>query len=86
MSSTDDGRDEDFHLKSTFGRSTGALAPVTDPESGLPVDLDAMEFTDTLQSPAIDLGDPSSAFSAEPAPNGGYVNLGAYGNTSQASR
>ncbi len=36
-------------------------------------------------SPAIDAGDPASPFSAEPAPNGGRINLGAYGNSSQAA-
>ena len=37
-------------------------------------------------SPAINRGDSQSAFSMEPLPNGGYVDLGAYGNTSQASK
>ena len=37
-------------------------------------------------SPAIDCGDPAADFSLEPAPNGGRINLGAYGNTSEASR
>ncbi|MDR2693602.1 MAG: right-handed parallel beta-helix repeat-containing protein [Chitinispirillales bacterium] len=36
-------------------------------------------------SPAIDAGNPSSDFSKEPAPNGGRVNLGCYGNTAEAS-
>ncbi len=35
-------------------------------------------------SPCIDSGDPSSDFSNEPEPNGGRVDMGAYGNTSQA--
>jgi hypothetical protein len=33
----------------------------------------------------IDVGDPASDHSQEPAPNGNRVNLGAYGNTPQAS-
>ncbi|NCC51056.1 MAG: hypothetical protein EOM20_07555 [Spartobacteria bacterium] len=37
-------------------------------------------------SPGIDLGDPRGAYVNEPAPNGGVVNLGAYGNTMFASR
>ena len=37
-------------------------------------------------SPAIDMGDPADDYSLEPAPNGGFVNLGAYGNTPEASR
>ncbi len=36
-------------------------------------------------SPCIDAGDPSSAFSEEPEPNGGRVNMGAYGNTREAT-
>ncbi|MBX3724508.1 MAG: hypothetical protein KF823_01145 [Xanthomonadales bacterium] len=42
--------------------------------------------SDLVTSPAIDAGDPASAFSLEPLPNGGRINLGAYGNTPQASR
>ena len=37
-------------------------------------------------STAIDRGDPESAYANEPSPNGGRVNLGAYGNTAQASK
>jgi parallel beta-helix repeat protein len=35
-------------------------------------------------SPCIDAGDPASAFSLEPEPDGGRINMGAYGNTPQA--
>jgi len=41
---------------------------------------------DDITSPCIDLGDPNGPLGSEPFPNGGYVNLGAYGGTSQASR
>lgn len=41
---------------------------------------------DTEHSPAIDAGDPTSNYSLETLPNGGRVNIGAYGNTIQASR
>lgn len=61
----------DYHLRSAGGRFDPALrAFVTDP----------------VTSPAIDRGDPTSDHSAEPQPNGGRVNLGAYGNTGEASR
>ena len=40
----------------------------------------------TSYSPAIDLGDPAADYSLEPAPNGSRLNLGAYGNTVEASR
>jgi len=36
-------------------------------------------------SPAIDAGDPDDPYSAEPAPDGCRVNMGAYGNTSSAT-
>ena len=36
-------------------------------------------------SRTIDTGDPSSPYANEPAPNGGVVNLGAYGNTAEAA-
>ncbi len=42
--------------------------------------------TDPADSPMIDAGDPSSDFANEPAANGNRVNLGAWGNTSRASR
>ncbi|MDP2896180.1 MAG: choice-of-anchor Q domain-containing protein [bacterium] len=35
-------------------------------------------------SPCIDAGDPASAFSNEPEPNGGRIDMGAYGNTAEA--
>ena len=41
---------------------------------------------DSVISPAIDQGNPSSDFSNEPSPNGGRINIGAYGNTSEASK
>ena len=40
---------------------------------------------DATLSPLVDAGSPASTYANEPAPNGGYVNLGAYGNTQQAS-
>ena len=60
----------DYHLQST----SGSFNPVT--QTFVPR---------RAQSTAIDTGDPASDFSNEPAPNGGFVNLGAYGNTPEAS-
>ncbi|MHC4573544.1 MAG: choice-of-anchor Q domain-containing protein, partial [Planctomycetota bacterium] len=37
-------------------------------------------------SPAIDAGHPLTDWSNEPWPNGGRVNMGAYGNTKEATR
>ncbi len=83
-SGTDHGLDDDFHDQSTAGSfHGGALAP--DASTGLPVALTATLTADAGESPAIDRGDPAAAFSLEPAPNGGFINLGAFGDTAQAS-
>lgn len=61
----------DFHLRSQAGRF--------DPATG--------SFTnDGITSPLIDAGAPTSAFINEPAPNGGRINIGRFGNTPEASR
>ncbi|OGV64337.1 MAG: hypothetical protein A2498_02040 [Lentisphaerae bacterium RIFOXYC12_FULL_60_16] len=41
---------------------------------------------DVTNSPCLDAGDPASDYSLEPPFNGGRINLGAYGNTRQASK
>jgi len=66
---TADGSDDNFHLQSIHGSFK--------PGSGYSPDAE--------QSPAIDRGDPADAFNLEPEENGGFINLGAYGNTAQAS-
>ncbi|WP_291990075.1 right-handed parallel beta-helix repeat-containing protein, partial [Luteitalea sp.] len=82
-----DGRDDDFHLQSRYGSfHGGSLAPVRNAISGLPMLLPGVLALDANQSAGIDRGNPSDAFANEPAPNGGYVNIGAYGNTAQASK
>lgn len=40
---------------------------------------------DSVNSPCLDAGDPASPFANEPKPNGSRINLGAFGNTDQAS-
>jgi parallel beta-helix repeat protein len=61
----------DYHLRSKGGR--------LDPGSSSWV-------IDTEHSACIDTGDPASDCSNEPAPNGGRINMGAYGNTPEASK
>jgi parallel beta-helix repeat protein len=68
----------DAHLRSTGGRY--------DPSRGLPPDDPAAWVIDASQSPCIDAGNPATAYVNEARPNGGRVNMGAYGNTAQASR
>lgn len=41
---------------------------------------------DDATSPCIDTGDPDAAFDLEPLPNGGRVDLGVYGNATEASK
>jgi len=41
---------------------------------------------DDVTSVCIDAGDPNAAVGAEPFPNGGFINMGAYGGTAEASR
>jgi parallel beta-helix repeat protein len=60
----------DYHLKSQAGR--------WDPDSQTWVQ-------DNVTSPCIDKGDPVSPVGTEQAPNGGVINMGAYGGTAQAS-
>gem|GEM_PF-484037 len=61
----------DYHLKSSAGRWNVTTG---------------QWVTDTASSPAIDAGNPGSDFSREPADNGERVNLGAFGNSNQASK
>ena len=61
----------DYHLKSKAGRW----------------DLKTKKFVkDMVDSPCIDAGDPKTEWKSEPKPNGGRVNIGAYGNTPEASK
>ncbi len=63
--------DGDYHLKSQAGR--------LDPSSG-------SWIVDDVTSPCLDAGDPNSPIGHEPFPNGGVINMGAYGGTAEASK
>lgn len=63
--------DGDYHLKSQAGR--------WDPTSQSWV-------KDDVTSPYIDAGDPARPVGDEPSPNGGIINMGAYGGTAEASK
>jgi hypothetical protein len=63
--------DGDYHLNSQAGR--------WDPKSKSWV-------KDDVTSPCIDAGDPMSPIGYEPFPNGGRINMGAYGGTAEASK
>jgi Leucine-rich repeat (LRR) protein len=61
----------DYHLQSQAG--------CWDPE-------EAAWQQDGATSPCIDAGDPTAPVGGEPLPNGGVINMGAYGGTLQASK
>ncbi|UCG55802.1 MAG: hypothetical protein JSU70_13135 [Phycisphaerales bacterium] len=61
----------DYHLQSRAGR----WEPTTQ-----------SWVRDEVTSPCIDAGDPISPIGHEPFPNGGLVNMGAYGGTAEASK
>jgi len=61
----------DCHLKSQNGRWDS---------------LNNVWVLDPMSSPCIDAGDPGMSVGDEPAPNGGRINMGAYGGTIEASK
>ena len=66
-----DPANDDYHLKSEAGRW----------------DSNSQSWVqDAVTSPCIDAGDPMSPINIEPFPNGGFVNMGAYGSTPEASK
>ena len=63
--------DGDYHLKSQAGRW----------------ELSSQSWVqDEVTSPCIDAGDMSSPIGHEPFPNGGIINMGAFGGTAEASK
>ena len=60
----------DYHLKSERGRYWSEHN---------------VWILDKVTSPGIDSGDPNADISEEPMPNGGFINIGAFGGTSYAS-
>ena len=49
------------------------------------VNAAALDYRLESWSPCIDAGDPSSPYANEPEPNGGRIDMGAYGNTPDAT-
>ena len=66
-----DSQDGDFRLKSEAGHWNSVS------QSWVP---------DDVTSRCIDAGDPMSPIGLEPFPTGGFVNMGAYGGTAEASK
>jgi hypothetical protein len=66
----------------TSGVATGAGSKA-DPVTFL--DAAAGDYREAPSQPSLDAGDPADDFSQEPAPNGGRINMGAFGNTPLAA-
>ncbi|MCX5636243.1 MAG: right-handed parallel beta-helix repeat-containing protein [Planctomycetota bacterium] len=66
-----DPNNGDYHLKSQAGRWNANEGRWT---------------KDDVTSLCIDAGDPASPIGLEPFPNGGIINMGAYGGTAEASK
>lgn len=66
-----DPNNGDYHLKSQAGRWGANEGQWT---------------KDNVTSPCIDAGNPMSPIGPEPFPNGGIINMGAYGGTAKASK
>jgi len=65
-----DANNNDYHLRSARGR----YWPSHD-----------IWVLDNVSSPCVDAGDPNANPNLEPRPNGGRINMGAYGSSSYAS-
>ncbi len=78
------GGNGDYHLKSQAGR--------WDPSGNSKSEIRNSKLRegawvyDEVTSPCIDAGDPTSPIGLEPFPNGGVINMGAYGGTPEASK
>ncbi len=64
------------------GQSPGAGDISADPQY---LDAAAEDFRVKAASPTLDAGDPADSFGEEPEPNGGRIDMGAYGGTKSAT-
>jgi hypothetical protein len=74
----------DYHLKSQAGRwepSENFKFQITDSKLA-----NGMWVQDDVTSPCIDAGNPTTPIGLEPFPNGGIINMGAYGGMAEASK
>ncbi len=85
-----DAAADDYHLKSEAGRwdpynYMDPNSTPSDPNDDFWVTIPGQWVTDDVTSPCIDTGDPCSLVGEELWPDGGRINMGAYGGTAQAS-
>jgi hypothetical protein len=76
---TQDNRYDDFWVDGDYDYHLKSQASRWDPNS-------QNWIQDDVTSPCIDAGDPNSPIGHEPFPNGGIINIGAYGGTAEASK
>ena len=87
-----------FQFLGFFVTSTSTLTVMFSNNADATVEADAVllqqiigdhgaddDFQLQTSSPAVAAGDPDSYYFQEPAPNGGRIDLGAFGNTPQAT-
>jgi outer membrane protein assembly factor BamB len=68
----------DYAFASWGPANQSAAAVFVDPSDGT--------YLEAVGSPTVDAGDPADEYDLEPAPNGGRINQGAYGNTPYAAK
>jgi parallel beta-helix repeat protein len=79
-----DPNNGDYHLKAQAGRwepSENFKFQIADSKLA-----NGMWVQDDVTSPCIDAGNPTDPVGHEPFPNGGRINMGAYGGTAEASK
>ena len=84
-SPTINGNADDFHVESLQASDHGGSLSVIVGANGLPQMATGVYTADAVSSPAIAAGNPATPIGAEPSPNGGIVEIGAYGGTSELS-
>ncbi|MCW2284563.1 parallel beta-helix repeat protein [Rhodoblastus acidophilus] len=85
LSPTQNGVADDFHLQSRQGSDHGGSLAVVPGANGLPVLPTGAYVADSASSPGVAAGDPATPIGAQPQPNGGVVEIGAYGATTESS-
>ena len=81
VSPTANGATDDYHIMSVEGSDHGGSLSAIVGANGLPQLTTGVYTDDASSSPAIASGNPATPLGAEPSPNGGIVEIGAYGGT-----
>lgn len=71
------------NLVSDYSNTTPSITDIS--QEVVFIDESGDDFRETADQPSIDAGDPLDAYVNETEPNGGRINMGAFGNTSLAA-